>query len=311
MKQSTLNSVLASCGVLLIGASAAAQGNRLRAQADVVRPAAVAGQNGAGATRERQVHMMDERFIVATALGDMMEIDISRLAESRGSTDQVKALARRLRQDHQTNLSVVRTLASSKGVILPTGMMEPSIDAAAANGGADALSGNTDTRNSAGAAGRKLGGQDDRAHSDTEAMNGDLDRLGLRHLTVEHREHRRLLSGLSGTEFDMAWTGGQVKHHGMAVADFELHSQNARDAEVRSYAGRTLPILQEHYEMTRELAGLPPTPAAAPRASGSAANPDSEIATGAQRRTPTSRVAGYRSSGRAAGARATRRGVAR
>ena len=96
--------------------------------------------------------------------------------------------------------------------------------------------------------GRALGGAQGEA--------GMLHSLGLRHLALEHQEELALLSGLNGQMFDEGYIGNQVKAHSKMLAMFELHARTARDSQVRSFAARSLPVVQAHLQMARQLAGL-------------------------------------------------------
>ncbi|HEX8411932.1 MAG TPA: DUF4142 domain-containing protein [Thermoanaerobaculia bacterium] len=66
---------------------------------------------------------------------------------------------------------------------------------------------------------------------------------------VEH------LGTLSGAEFDKAYMQHMVPDHEKTVADFDRASTTATDADLKGWAGKTLPILQEHLRMAKEVAG--------------------------------------------------------
>lgn len=61
------------------------------------------------------------------------------------------------------------------------------------------------------------------------------------------------LSGLSGAEFDKRFAGMMVTDHVKAVSHFEKGTKEAKDSDVKSFAEKTLPTLQEHLKMAREL----------------------------------------------------------
>src|SRR3712207_724919 len=61
---------------------------------------------------------------------------------------------------------------------------------------------------------------------------------------------------MSGAMFDQAYMANQVKAHAKMAAMFELHAQKSQDMDVRAFAARNLPIVQEHLRMARQLAGL-------------------------------------------------------
>ncbi len=60
------------------------------------------------------------------------------------------------------------------------------------------------------------------------------------------------LSKLSGPEFDRAYAKLMLSDHEKDVAEFNKESQNARDPDVKNFAARTLPTLQDHLRMARE-----------------------------------------------------------
>lgn len=66
---------------------------------------------------------------------------------------------------------------------------------------------------------------------------------------VEH------LGTLSGAEFDKAYMQHMVPDHEKTVADFDRASTTATDADLKGWAGKTLPVLQEHLRMAKEVAG--------------------------------------------------------
>ena len=57
------------------------------------------------------------------------------------------------------------------------------------------------------------------------------------------------LTSLSGTEFDKAYMQHMVEDHEKVVAAFDKASTSATDADLKAWAGRTLPTLKEHLEM--------------------------------------------------------------
>ena len=62
------------------------------------------------------------------------------------------------------------------------------------------------------------------------------------------------LSSLSGAEFDKAYMQHMVEDHTKDVAEFDKASTSATDADVKAFAGKTLPTLREHEAMAKNLA---------------------------------------------------------
>jgi putative membrane protein len=62
------------------------------------------------------------------------------------------------------------------------------------------------------------------------------------------------ISSLSGAEFDKAYMTHMVEDHEKVVAAFDKASTSATDADLKAWAGRTLPTLKEHLELAKQTA---------------------------------------------------------
>jgi putative membrane protein len=60
------------------------------------------------------------------------------------------------------------------------------------------------------------------------------------------------LSKLNGAAFDRAYMQAMVSDHVKDVSEFSKTSKSAKDEDVRSWATKTLPALQEHLRMARD-----------------------------------------------------------
>ena len=60
------------------------------------------------------------------------------------------------------------------------------------------------------------------------------------------------LSKLSGPAFDRAYMKLMVSDHEKDVSEFQKESRSAQDSDVKSFAGKTLPTLQDHLRLARE-----------------------------------------------------------
>lgn len=69
-----------------------------------------------------------------------------------------------------------------------------------------------------------------------------------------HKDVCEKLKKLSGADFDREYMAGQVKAHQTAVKLFTQQSKSGKDADLRAFASKTLPTIQEHYKMAQELA---------------------------------------------------------
>jgi putative membrane protein len=73
-------------------------------------------------------------------------------------------------------------------------------------------------------------------------------------LAGEHKAGFDHLSSLSGAEFDKAYMQHMVEDHDKDVAEFDKASTSATDADVKSWAGKTLPTLQSHQQQAKDTA---------------------------------------------------------
>ena len=61
------------------------------------------------------------------------------------------------------------------------------------------------------------------------------------------------LSKLSGAEFDKEYVKAMVEDHEKDVKTFQNQAQNGTDPEIKAFAAKTLPILQEHLQMIQNI----------------------------------------------------------
>jgi putative membrane protein len=61
------------------------------------------------------------------------------------------------------------------------------------------------------------------------------------------------LRNLSGADFDKAYMDHMVKDHKKDVKEFEKMSKDAQDPQLKAWAAKTLPTLQEHLQMAENL----------------------------------------------------------
>jgi len=73
-------------------------------------------------------------------------------------------------------------------------------------------------------------------------------------LDPKHQAMAEQLATLHGAAFDRAYLAGQVADHEQAVALFTTQANEGHDAELKAFATKTLPTLQEHLRMVRTLA---------------------------------------------------------
>ena len=63
---------------------------------------------------------------------------------------------------------------------------------------------------------------------------------------------RRRLSKLTGDAFDRAYMQAMVTDHRKDVKEFRAESQTAKDPDVKAWAAKTLPTLEEHLKLAED-----------------------------------------------------------
>jgi putative membrane protein len=71
----------------------------------------------------------------------------------------------------------------------------------------------------------------------------------------EQKEDKDKLSKLSGADFDKEYMKMMVDDHDKDVKAFQDEAADGGDADVKSFASKTLPTLQEHQRMAKEIKG--------------------------------------------------------
>jgi putative membrane protein len=72
-------------------------------------------------------------------------------------------------------------------------------------------------------------------------------------LDSKHQSRIEKLSKLSGPEFDKAYIKDQVKDHKEDVSEFKNEANAGSDPNVKQFASNTLPILEQHLTMAKDL----------------------------------------------------------
>jgi putative membrane protein len=71
-------------------------------------------------------------------------------------------------------------------------------------------------------------------------------------LDAKSKATKDRLSKLSGPAFDRAYMQDMVTDHRKDVSDFRKESQSGKDTEVKAWAARTLPTLEEHLKLAED-----------------------------------------------------------
>ena len=77
----------------------------------------------------------------------------------------------------------------------------------------------------------------------------------LKELDVKLQETLERLRKRSGEEFDRAYMTDMIEDHTNDVANYRREAEGGSDQEVKAFAGRALPVLEEHLRLCREIMG--------------------------------------------------------
>ena len=68
-------------------------------------------------------------------------------------------------------------------------------------------------------------------------------------LDAKHKNKMAKLEKLSGAQFDRAYMDDMVSDHKKDVAEFEKQAKSGNDADIKGFASKTLPTLQQHLSL--------------------------------------------------------------
>ena len=71
----------------------------------------------------------------------------------------------------------------------------------------------------------------------------------------KHKKDVTKLSSLSGADFDREYGKMMLADHRKDVSEFEKQSTRGTDADLKAFAGKTLPTLKEHLQLAEALPG--------------------------------------------------------
>jgi putative membrane protein len=70
---------------------------------------------------------------------------------------------------------------------------------------------------------------------------------------AQHKAMQDKLAKLTGDAFDRAYMAHMVTAHGKAVSLFQRGSKTAKNADLKAWAAKTLPTLEEHHKQARTI----------------------------------------------------------
>jgi putative membrane protein len=72
-------------------------------------------------------------------------------------------------------------------------------------------------------------------------------------LSAEHQKTADELAKKKGKDFDKAYMNDMVKDHEKDVAEFQKQSTSAQDPDLKAWATKTLPTLQDHLKQAKQV----------------------------------------------------------
>ena len=72
-------------------------------------------------------------------------------------------------------------------------------------------------------------------------------------LDEKHRKTTEKLSKMRGAEFDRAYMREMVEDHDTDVKKFRQQAQHGSDADLKTFAQNTLPVLEQHQKMAHDI----------------------------------------------------------
>jgi putative membrane protein len=73
-------------------------------------------------------------------------------------------------------------------------------------------------------------------------------------LDAKHKNTMAKLQKLSGAQFDRAYMDEMVADHKTDVSEFKKESSSGKDSDVKAFAAKTLPTLEDHLKMAQSTA---------------------------------------------------------
>jgi len=210
----------------LAGGQALAQTEQQRAQAAQGQTSGQAGSLSQtptpipSATANRAEVVTAPEFTRLAAMSDRFEVASSRLAEQKSQNAELKQFAQHMIRDHEKTSQELQVLM-------------PQVQGRSSGAGSAYPQGREPT--SSGAPASVQGGP-------------QSDRLDQQHAALLQQ-----LEQTSGAEFDRLYVRQQITAHQQAVDMFRHYSQSGDNEQLKQWAAKTLPALQEHLQMAQRL----------------------------------------------------------
>lgn len=246
-----------------------------------VRGTAEPAQSGMAAAERsgESLKRSDRRFLSKAAEDNHKEIAISQLAAERASNPEVRSYAQQIASEHRNMSQELVQLAQKKGVELEnaaslttsamgggarsvdanrsmsgSGVSDSTNAGVATTHGAPRATGPASTASTPAATGIPTNQSTATSAPTSGAARGTAGAVGATvPQDVQSDRHYRNLSRKEGAEFDKSYMKMMVDQHEADVKLFERAAKEAEDSEVRSFASRHLPSLQQHLQRATNL----------------------------------------------------------
>jgi putative membrane protein len=101
--------------------------------------------------------------------------------------------------------------------------------------------------------GQKMASDHGAANEELKSLAGAKQIVLDAELDARHKATLTRFQGLSGAAFDRAYIEDMTRDHEKDVAAFRRESQAGQDTQIKAFAAKTLPTLEEHLKMVRDL----------------------------------------------------------
>ena len=72
-------------------------------------------------------------------------------------------------------------------------------------------------------------------------------------LDKKHTQDMQKLQKLQGPEFDREYMKHMIADHKKDIAEFQKQAKSGKDADLKDFAGKKLPTLQEHLKLAQSV----------------------------------------------------------
>lgn len=234
------------------------------------------GPQSGSAASQAAMRMSTVEFIRKAQMSDRFEIGSSRLAQSQGQNEQVKRFAEEMVRDHTRTTQELMELAQHvQGGAQMSSTTRPGAAASGAGSGTAAPAGSaggstagtspgTTAGTTAGTtqatgptAGQAGGSSAGRSTQTTTGQAGGMTTaqggVQAEGMDSEHQQLMQRLQAARGAEFDRMYMQQQVQAHQEAVDMFTSYSQHGDNAQLKQWAAKTLPSLQQHLQRAQQI----------------------------------------------------------